>query len=527
MGTSHRQAPVKRLVGRVRAGLGELFALPEGYEVVLGNGGTTAFWDAAAAGLVRERALHLAFGEFSQKFATVTKGAPFLRRPDRRRRRARRRARADRATPAPTRSPGRTTRPRPARWCPVRRPATGDALVLIDATIGRRRAARRRGAGRRLLLRAAEVLRLRRRAVAGAAEPGGDRARRRAGGHRPLDPRVALAGHRTGQLAQGPDLQHARGGDALPARRPARLDARPGRPRRLRRSARARTPTTSTAGRRTATSRRRSSPIRPSARSSSARSTSPTRSTPPRWPPRCAPTGSSTPSPTASSGATSCASGSSRRSTSPTCRRSPPASTGSSTGWRGLMRVLVAEKIGASGVALLREHFDVDEGDHLDRIDEYDGILIRSATKLTADVIERATPPEGHRPRRRGRRQRRRRRRDQARHRRRQRAAVQRRHRRRAHDGAAARAGPQRAPGPRQPDRRQVGALAVLGRRAARQDARDPRLRAHRPARGPSRPGLRDARHRLRPVRGRRALPRPRRREGRVLRRRLRARPTS
>jgi phosphoserine aminotransferase len=81
MGTSHRQAPVKRLVGRVRAGLGELFALPEGYEVVLGNGGTTAFWDAAAAGLVRERALHLAFGEFSQKFATVTAGAPFLRDP--------------------------------------------------------------------------------------------------------------------------------------------------------------------------------------------------------------------------------------------------------------------------------------------------------------------------------------------------------------------------------------------------------------------------------------------------------------
>ena len=81
MGTSNRQAPVKQLVGRVRAGLAELFALTEGYEVVLGNGGTTAFWDAAAAGLVRERALHLAFGEFSQKFATVTKGAPFLADP--------------------------------------------------------------------------------------------------------------------------------------------------------------------------------------------------------------------------------------------------------------------------------------------------------------------------------------------------------------------------------------------------------------------------------------------------------------
>ena len=81
MGTSHRQQPVKALVGDIRAGLRELFALPEGYEVALGNGGATAFWDAAACALVRERSLHLAFGEFSQKFATVTKGAPFLGEP--------------------------------------------------------------------------------------------------------------------------------------------------------------------------------------------------------------------------------------------------------------------------------------------------------------------------------------------------------------------------------------------------------------------------------------------------------------
>jgi phosphoserine aminotransferase len=81
MGTSHRQKPVKSLVGRLRAGLKELFSLPEGYEVALGNGGATAFWDAAAFGLVRERSLHLTFGEFSQKFATVTKGAPFLGEP--------------------------------------------------------------------------------------------------------------------------------------------------------------------------------------------------------------------------------------------------------------------------------------------------------------------------------------------------------------------------------------------------------------------------------------------------------------
>ena len=81
LGTSHRQKPVKSLVGRVRAGLGELFSLPDGYQVVLGNGGTTAFWDAAALGLIRERSLHLTYGEFSSKFAAVAKGAPFLADP--------------------------------------------------------------------------------------------------------------------------------------------------------------------------------------------------------------------------------------------------------------------------------------------------------------------------------------------------------------------------------------------------------------------------------------------------------------
>ena len=81
MGTSHRQKPVKSLVGRVREGLRELFSLPDGYEVVLGVGGTTAFWDAASFGLVRERALHLTYGEFSSKFAKATKGAPFLADP--------------------------------------------------------------------------------------------------------------------------------------------------------------------------------------------------------------------------------------------------------------------------------------------------------------------------------------------------------------------------------------------------------------------------------------------------------------
>src|SRR5436190_22332985 len=81
MGTSHRQAPVRGVVGRVREGLSELFSLPDGYEVALGNGGTTAFWDALAFGMVSRRALHLTYGEFSSKFAKVTAGAPFLGDP--------------------------------------------------------------------------------------------------------------------------------------------------------------------------------------------------------------------------------------------------------------------------------------------------------------------------------------------------------------------------------------------------------------------------------------------------------------
>lgn len=78
MGTSHRQKPVKELVRRVRTGLVDLFSLPEGYEVILGNGGSTAFWDAATFGLVRTRASHAQFGEFGSKFAKATALAPFL-----------------------------------------------------------------------------------------------------------------------------------------------------------------------------------------------------------------------------------------------------------------------------------------------------------------------------------------------------------------------------------------------------------------------------------------------------------------
>src|SRR5207302_6333159 len=82
LGTSHRQAPVKSVVRRLREGLTQLFSLPDGYEVALGNGGTTAFWDAAAFGLVERRAQHLSFGEFSSKFAAVTAAAPHLEAPE-------------------------------------------------------------------------------------------------------------------------------------------------------------------------------------------------------------------------------------------------------------------------------------------------------------------------------------------------------------------------------------------------------------------------------------------------------------
>ena len=82
MGTSHRQAPVRQVVGRLRSGLRQLFCLPDGYEVVLGNGGTTAFWDAATFGLIEEHSQHLSFGEFSSKFAQAAAAAPHLKDPE-------------------------------------------------------------------------------------------------------------------------------------------------------------------------------------------------------------------------------------------------------------------------------------------------------------------------------------------------------------------------------------------------------------------------------------------------------------
>ena len=137
LGTSHRQAPVKNLVGAVREGISELFSLPDGYEVILGNGGATAFWDIAAFGLVRERAQHLSFGEFSSKFASVTSNAPFLGDST-----------VVKAEPGSLAAPVAEAGVDVYAWphnetstgvmAPVRRVqgADDDALVLIDATSG-------------------------------------------------------------------------------------------------------------------------------------------------------------------------------------------------------------------------------------------------------------------------------------------------------------------------------------------------------------------------------------------------------
>src|SRR4051795_2675548 len=137
MGTSHRQAPVKGLVRRVREGLTQLFDLPDGYEVVLGNGGSTAFWDAATIGLVRQRSAHGSYGEFSAKFASGVAEAPFLDAPV-----------VVRADPGSLALPTAEAGVDAYAWAhnetstgvmaPVVRPAGADAgsLVLIDATSG-------------------------------------------------------------------------------------------------------------------------------------------------------------------------------------------------------------------------------------------------------------------------------------------------------------------------------------------------------------------------------------------------------
>ncbi|MGZ4590963.1 MAG: phosphoserine transaminase [Actinomycetes bacterium] len=137
LGTSHRQKTVKDVVRRVRTGLADLFTLPDGYEVVLGNGGTTAFWDIATLNLVESRAQHLVFGEFSSKFAAATKAAPFLDDPSvvSAEPGTHPMARAESGVDAYALTHNETST---GVAMPIRRVVGGDegALVLVDATSG-------------------------------------------------------------------------------------------------------------------------------------------------------------------------------------------------------------------------------------------------------------------------------------------------------------------------------------------------------------------------------------------------------
>ena len=203
LGTSHRQAPVKNTVGRVREGLAELFSLPDGYEVVLGNGGATAFWDIATFGLIREKSQHLSFGEFSSKFAKAAAAGAVAGRA------VGHRVRARDSRPEPVAEEGvdayawAHNETSTAVMAPVRRPegAGDDALVLVDATSGAGGLPVDLTEVDAYYFAPAEVLRLRRRAldradVAARAGPGrGDR------GHRPAHPGLLRPADRDRQLA--------------------------------------------------------------------------------------------------------------------------------------------------------------------------------------------------------------------------------------------------------------------------------------------------------------------------------------
>ena len=328
LGTSHRQAPVRSVVGRVRAGLAELFDLPDGYEVALGNGGSTVFWDLATFGLIERRSQHLVFGEFSAKFAAAATAAPFLDEPQ--------------VIASPFGSHPEA-RPDPdvdlyalthnetstGVAMDVRRPLGAGGLVCVDATsaagglpvdpgqadvyyFAPQKCFASDGGLWLAWLSPAAIDRIERRRRLRAAHPG-----------------HARPGDRPRAVTGRPDPQHPGPGHPVPAGHPARLAPRAGRAGlvgqalrrvgrdrlRLGRGQRVRHPVRDRPGH--AQPRRRHH--RPRRR----------RSTPAPSPGPCGPTGSSTPSPTASWAATSSASPCSRRSSRPTSRPSP----GRSTGW--------------------------------------------------------------------------------------------------------------------------------------------------------------------------------------------------
>ena len=332
MGTSHRQAPVKQVVGAVRAGLRDLFGLPDGWEVVLGNGGTTVFWDVASFGLVEQRSAHLVFGEFSSKFAEVCAAAPHL------------------GEPHVTKSdPGDHPEAIAVDGVDLyalthNETSTGVAMELQPAGRDRRRPRRRRRhLGCRRACRGSrpqvdvyyfapqKCFAVRRRAVGRRLLAGRRRAHRAPRRLRPLAPGVARPRDRPDEQPPRPDVQHAGRRHPAAARRPAAVDERLGWPRLVREAQPGVVGPPLRVGRGAGVGdavRRRPGEALGRRRHDRPRRR---RSSPTRSAPRCVPTGSSTPTATASSAATSCASACSRPSSRPTSRPSRRASTTSSS----------------------------------------------------------------------------------------------------------------------------------------------------------------------------------------------------
>ena len=216
MGTSHRQAPVRQVVGRVRDGLAAFFSMPADYEVVLGNGGATAFWDVATYGLIREKSQHLSFGEFSSKFASAAKAAPWLADPSVI-------ASDPGSRPVAVAEDGvdvyawAHNETSTAVMAPVVRPAgttAEQALVLVDATSGAGGLPVDLNEVDTYYFAPAEVLRLRRR---------------------PLDRDHVAGGHRAGGPDQGVAAGTSRRSSTSTPPSPSRGSTRPTTPRRWRR----------------------------------------------------------------------------------------------------------------------------------------------------------------------------------------------------------------------------------------------------------------------------------------------------
>ena len=231
LGTSHRRDSVRAVVKRIRHGMASLFGLPDGYEVVLGNGGATQFWDIATFGLIEKRSQHLSFGEFSSKFAAQAAAAPHLDAPDVI-------ESAPGTHPEAKSTPGIDTyalthnETSTGVCMDVRRPADADegSLVLVDATsaaggmpVDPRQFDAYYFAPQKCFASEGGLW-------LAAVLPRSDRADRHASsGGRTVGPRDPRLPPRRRELEAGPDVQHARASPRSSSRRAGRLDARQGR----------------------------------------------------------------------------------------------------------------------------------------------------------------------------------------------------------------------------------------------------------------------------------------------------------